>query len=174
MIIMINGAFGAGKTTIAHELLKCIDNSMIFDPEEVGYMLRNIISDEMKLEEEKTDNFQDLGIWKTLVVEVAKQLSNQYGKNMIVPMTLFNKEYYQYILNGFKEIDVQTYHFCLVAGQEVIFDRLRKRGEIEGNWCFRQTKKCVEAFQDECFDQKILTDNMDIQTVLDQILKEIG
>ena len=43
MIIMINGAFGVGKTTIANELLKEIKNSMIYDPEEVGFMLRNII-----------------------------------------------------------------------------------------------------------------------------------
>lgn len=43
MIVMVNGAFGAGKTTVAEELLRQIDGSMIFDPEEVGYMLRSIV-----------------------------------------------------------------------------------------------------------------------------------
>lgn len=42
MIILINGAFGVGKTSVASELKKTINNSMIFDPEEIGYMLRNI------------------------------------------------------------------------------------------------------------------------------------
>lgn len=48
MIIMINGAFGVGKTTVATILLERIPNSMLIDPEEVGYMLRNIIKDEIK------------------------------------------------------------------------------------------------------------------------------
>jgi uridine kinase len=39
MIIMINGAFGAGKTTVANKLLKLMPNCMLYDPEEVG--LRN-------------------------------------------------------------------------------------------------------------------------------------
>ncbi|GLI84134.1 hypothetical protein ANABIO32_18340 [Rossellomorea marisflavi] len=46
MIIMINGAFGAGKTTLANALCKELPGSMIFDPEEVGYMLRNVIPEE--------------------------------------------------------------------------------------------------------------------------------
>jgi deoxyadenosine/deoxycytidine kinase len=37
---MINGAFGSGKTTTAQMLKPLIPNSMIYDPEEVGYMLR--------------------------------------------------------------------------------------------------------------------------------------
>lgn len=38
MIIMINGAFGVGKTTIANMLQNEIKNSMIYDPEEIGYI----------------------------------------------------------------------------------------------------------------------------------------
>lgn len=40
---MINGAFGVGKTTIANELVKEIENSMIYDPEEISFMLSNIL-----------------------------------------------------------------------------------------------------------------------------------
>lgn len=91
MIIMINGAFGAGKTTVANRLLERIENSMLFDPEEVGYMLRNIITNNIKTAEEKTDDFQDIEIWKSLVVQVAKAIIMKYRKNLIVPMTIFNK-----------------------------------------------------------------------------------
>jgi type IV secretory pathway ATPase VirB11/archaellum biosynthesis ATPase len=38
MIIMINGAFGSGKTSAANTLLPLIPNSMIYDPEEIGYI----------------------------------------------------------------------------------------------------------------------------------------
>lgn len=36
MIIMINGAFGVGKTTTAQALNEELANSMIYDPELVG------------------------------------------------------------------------------------------------------------------------------------------
>lgn len=54
MIIMINGAFGVGKTTIAEKLLGTIANSMLYDPEEVGFMLRNIITEDVKKPNEDT------------------------------------------------------------------------------------------------------------------------
>lgn len=41
---MINGAFGVWKTSVAMGLTQHVNNSMIFDPEEVGFMLRNIIN----------------------------------------------------------------------------------------------------------------------------------
>ncbi|KAB3532841.1 hypothetical protein [Alkaliphilus serpentinus] len=56
MIIMINGPFGVGKTTTAYKLLNSLDNSMIFDPEEVGFMLRNIITKDIRHDDEKKDD----------------------------------------------------------------------------------------------------------------------
>jgi adenylate kinase family enzyme len=173
LIIMINGAFGAGKTTVANKLLELIDNSMLYDPEEVGYMLRNIITDEVKKAEEKTDNFQDFELWKVLTVNVARLLKEKYQKNLIVPMTIINKEYFTYIYNGLKEIDDQTYHFCLMAKEETIYKRLRGRGEVEGNWCFQQTKRCVEAYQDKCFEEYIFTDSIGINQVVIDIERRI-
>ena len=37
MIIWINGAFGSGKTQVAHELKRRLENSFIYDPEQIGY-----------------------------------------------------------------------------------------------------------------------------------------
>lgn len=162
-----------GKTTVANELLKTINNGMLYDPEEIGYMLRNIITDDIKQADEKTDNFQDLELWKILVVNVAELLKIKYGKTLIVPMTIFNKDYFEYILNGFKRIDEQTYHFCLIAKEETIYERLRMRGEIEGNWCFQQTKKCVIALNDRCFDKQIMTDGVSVKDIVENILEDI-
>ncbi|MGY3188966.1 hypothetical protein [Lysinibacillus sp. TE18511] len=60
MIIMINGAFGVGKTTIANRLQNEIKNSMIYDPEEIGFMLRNVVPEDIKRNETCTGDFQDL------------------------------------------------------------------------------------------------------------------
>ncbi|RYG26955.1 hypothetical protein EON82_01225 [bacterium] len=42
MIVILNGAFGVGKTTLANALLAQQPDWMIFDPEEVGAMLWKI------------------------------------------------------------------------------------------------------------------------------------
>lgn len=173
MIIMLNGAFGVGKTTVAKELNRTIKESMLYDPEEVGFLLRSILTEAIKLPEERTDNFQDLKLWKVLVVQVAEHLKRQYNKHLIVPMTIFNKEYFQYIYEGFKNIDQETYHFCLIAEEATIHERLRFRGEKEGNWCFQQTSKCVAAFQTEQFALKIKTDGKSIDDIVKEIKSEI-
>src|SRR6185437_10613438 len=94
MIIMINGAFGVGKTSVATELLQELDGFMLFDPEEVGFMLRNVIPNDCKLPEERTGDFQDLHMWRSLTVKVAEELQQTYNKNLIVPMTIYNKDYF--------------------------------------------------------------------------------
>jgi deoxyadenosine/deoxycytidine kinase len=171
---MINGAFGVGKTTVASKLLERMPNSMLYDPEEVGYMLRNIITEEIKEEHEQTDNFQDLSLWKKLVVQVAQGLKTKYNRNLIVPMTINNKDYFRYIYDGFKELDNETYHFCLIAKEETIYERLKKRGETEGNWCFQQTKKCVDGFQDECFQEFIWTEDEEVNDIIKAIERIIS
>ncbi|MGN7386346.1 AAA family ATPase [Sporosarcina sp. SAFN-015] len=174
MIVMINGAFGAGKTSVADELLRRLDGAMLFDPEMVGFMLRHIIPDDMKLEGEKTGDFQDLEMWKPLTVYVARQLRETYGKDLIVPMTIYNKDYFNVIHGGFVEIDPETYHFCLTAKKETIHERLLERGEEQGNWCFAQTDKCIAGFEDPCFEQFISTENVGIEEIADVICKQIG
>jgi len=169
MIIMLNGAFGVGKTTISNKLLSEISNSMRFDPEEVGFMLRNIVPDGIKRHEAKTGDFQDLHLWKVLTVQIANVLIAKYQKHLIVPMTIRNPEYFQYIRNGFRSIDNQTYHFCLTASKDTIYERLRKRGEEEGNWCFQQTEKCLKAFKEHNFEEYLDTENESIHTVVDTI-----
>jgi aminoglycoside 6'-N-acetyltransferase len=174
MIIMINGAFGVGKTTIANQLLKNFENFMLFDPEEIGFMLRHVIPDDMKKDDERTDNFQDLEMWRSLTVSVAEQLLRTYGKNLIVPMTIYNKAYFEYIFNGFKKIDVQSYHFCLTAKKETIHQRLLQRGETEGNWCFQQTDKCLTAFEEACFGKFISTDELSVAEIVKVIREDVG
>lgn len=43
MIIWINGAFGSGKTTCAYELNRRLPDSFVYDPENIGYFIRENI-----------------------------------------------------------------------------------------------------------------------------------
>ena len=89
-----------------------------------------------------------------------------------MPMTIYNKDYFNAIHGGFLEIDPETYHFCLTAKKETIHQRLIERGEEEGNWCFQQTDKCLAGFEDACFEQFIPTDEIGIDEIADYHLQE--
>ncbi len=170
---MINGAFGVGKTTVSNELLKVIDNSMVFDPEEVGYLLRNVLPVDIKQLEAETGDFQDFHLWRELTVHVGKLIKSTYHRNLIVPMTIRKPEYFTHIFNGFKSIDKHTYHFCLTASKETIYERLRERGEEEGNWCFLQSDRCVKAFDEHDFREYIDTENVTIESVVNTIKSKL-
>jgi predicted ABC-type ATPase len=68
---MINGAFGSGKTSTAQMLQPLVGNSMIVDPEEIGFMIRK---KEVRHIHEQTDDFQDIELWKILTVKVAGEV----------------------------------------------------------------------------------------------------
>jgi adenylate kinase family enzyme len=174
MIIMINGAFGSGKTTAANKLVQILPNSMIFDPEEIGLMLRKIIPEIIRLDDEATDDFQDLELWKLCTVNIARDVKKKYRKNLIVPMTIYKTRNFEYIQNGFKEIDEDLYHFCLIASEETIHKRLYERGDRPGGWSFQQTIKCVGTLSDKRFEEHIFTDKLDKDDVVNQIINRIS
>jgi adenylate kinase family enzyme len=174
MIVMINGAFGSGKTTAANKLVQVAPNSMLFDPEEIGYMLRKIIPEGIRLEDERTDDFQDIELWRALTVNTVKEVKKKYRKNLIIPMTIYKTQNFEYIQNGFKEIDKDLYHFCLIATEATIHNRLFERGDKPGGWTFQQTSKCVSALSDKRFEEHIITDHLDLDDVVNRIIIRIS
>lgn len=174
MIIMINGAFGVGKTSVAMGLIEHVNNSMIFDPEEVGYMLRNIINKRIRTKSEDTDDFQDLELWRKLTVNVAKGLISTYKMNLIIPMTIYRKEYFDYINRGFKEIDRDTYHFCLTASLDTIHKRLENRGDSVGSWPYQQTIKAIQAFNEYDFNEYIDSENCTVSEIVSIITRIVN
>lgn len=134
MILMLNGAFGAGKTTLAHALLAQKPDWLLFDPEEVGSMLWKIL--------EVRGDFQDLPQWAPLVVETARVLVATTGRTLVVPMTLVDQANYRTIRVGFETI-APTRHYALIASKETLSKRLTERGS--DRWAFDQIDRCVAA-----------------------------
>ncbi|NKB72811.1 MAG: AAA family ATPase [Candidatus Latescibacteria bacterium] len=164
-IVMINGAFGVGKTTLADGLAARIPNSLIYDPEEVGQMLRKITKE--------TGDFQDIALWPSLTVDIAGRLFSTYKRSLIIPMTLAHVPYFKEIKDGLSNLTSELYHFCLTASIEVIHQRLERRGDIKGSWTFQQTARCVEAHREAIFSEHIDTENMDSRQIQELILSRI-
>ena len=171
MIIMINGAFGVGKTSVATKLRTLLPNCTIYDPEEVGAMLRTITNG-ILTELEATDDYQNIALWPDLVVDIGKRLHQQYGRSLIVPMTITNPTYFNTIRNGFAQID-EVQHYCLVANETQLRQRLLARGQEEGEWCFLQIPRCVTAFRSPLFARHIDTNGIDVDSVTNILLNQI-
>jgi deoxyadenosine/deoxycytidine kinase len=170
MIIFINGPFGVGKTTIAEQLVQAVPNSLLFDPEYIGYMLRKIVEPI-----EKPYDFQDLPMWRTLVVATAQTLLENYGRTLIMPMTLWYRPYFDEIMQGLRAMEPQQlHHFCLMATPSTLEQRLAERPTSTQAWCQERNSKALVALQSSEFAQHIATDNQTITQVLGEILKIIS
>jgi len=170
LMILINGAFGVGKSTTAQALHARIANSMIYDPEEVGYLLRNIL---VPSGIEATGDFQHSKLWPTLTIEVARQLRAQYQRTLIVPMTFGFPEYFRQIKAGFAAFEPIIYHFCLMASQTTIHQRLAERGDPADSWSYQQTARCLAAFELPEYREYIDTELHSPAQVVDLILDHL-
>lgn len=174
MIVLINGAFGAGKTSAAYMLQPMLENSIIFDPEEIGYMLRKIVPEHIKHEDERTDDFQDMELWKVLTVKAAHEMKKKYNKDLIIPMTIYKTNNFEYIMNGLRAIDSELYHFCLTASESTIYQRLQKRGDEPNGWTYQQISKCTEALKHPRFEQFIHTDDKSTDDIVNIIMNQLS
>ncbi len=172
MIIMINGSFGVGKTTTAQALLELIPNALLYDPEQVGYLVREITK-EARSGDEETADFQDIHIWRPLVIAAAEQLIRHYARPLIVPMTLANPAYLAEIKDGFSAFDPNLYHFCLTAPLPIIHSRLKERGDNPQSWCWRKAIEYVPLFDDTRYATQIDTEHNSPSDVVSEILSHL-
>lgn len=172
MIIMLNGSFGVGKSSTAYALLDLLPNSMLFDPEEVGLMVRKITFGILP-DAENTGDFQDIVVWPSLVVATAAELYRQYQRTLIVPMTLANPNYFAHIKSGLAQIGLPLHHFCLVAPLAVVNQRLLARGERENTWVFHKAAQYVPMLDAPLYAQHIDTTTHSVVEIANQIMQTV-
>jgi gluconate kinase len=119
VIIWINGGFGAGKTTLAQELHRRLPDAVVYDPEDVGLMLRKWLPPD--------GDFQHLASWRELVVATALSLRRHHAQTLIVPMSLIRDAYRAEILGGLAAAGQEVLHVFLEADAGVLRERLNAR-----------------------------------------------
>lgn len=169
---MLNGTFGVGKTSVAQVLARILPNATLFDPEEVGKMVRRV-THEVRFGAEASDDFQDIALWRSLTVATAAGLVERYGRDLVVPMTLVNPAYLEEIRIGLSEVSEPLHHFCLTAPLEVIQHRLSERGDPPGSWPWQRTLAYHSRFEDEHYRIHVSTENRTPQEVAEHILSLI-
>ncbi|MEU1129366.1 NUDIX domain-containing protein [Streptomyces sp. NPDC005900] len=124
MIVWINGAFGAGKSSTARELIELIPNSTLFDPEVIGGTLPGLLPPKRLAE---VSDYQDLPIWRRLVVDTAAALLAEVGGVLVVPMTLLRQEYRDEIFGALASRRIPVRHILLAPDETILRERISGR-----------------------------------------------
>jgi hypothetical protein len=165
MIIFVNGPFGVGKTTTAELLAARLPHSLLFDAENVGYFLRCVIP-----ASEQPNDFQDLPMWRTLTVTTAHQLRRNYGRILVMPMTIWHRPYFDEILGGLRAAGEDVRHFCLTATMATLEARIRASNEAV-EWRLAHAERCLAAFQSPAFATQVPTDRKTPEEVVKALIK---
>ncbi|MER6347294.1 NUDIX domain-containing protein [Streptomyces sp. NPDC001595] len=123
-VVWINGTFGAGKTTTARELIELIPNSTLFDPEVIGGALTHLLPAKRLAE---VGDFQDLPIWRRLVIDTAAAMLTELGGTLVVPMTLLRQEYRDEIFGGLAARRITVSHVLLAPAETILRERTAHR-----------------------------------------------
>jgi chloramphenicol 3-O-phosphotransferase len=176
MIVMINGSFGVGKTTVAKHLRSILAGSKIFDPERLGLVLGSLPT-WIGLRRRGTDDYQHIDLWRSSTIAGVRLLRAVAWGPVIVPMTFSDRSYFDEVVGGIKQFDPQLRVFCLRASVETIKTRLEgRRLRVEGaeaKWVARRTIECAEAHRDPHFGEPIDTENRTAGEIADEIARRL-
>ena len=176
MIVMINGSFGVGKTTIANLLSDAFPGSAIYDPEWTGIGLMRLPK-WIKLKGSGTDDFQDIDLWRKSAVMGTRLFRFFVSGPVIVPMTFTDRAYFDEVSMGLKEIDPELRVFCLKASLPTVKKRLVERGAkirgTEAEWIARRIIECADAHFDPHFGEPVDTEDRSAREVAEEIVKRL-
>lgn len=130
MIVWLNGTFGAGKTTTAHELLDLLPGSTLYDPELLGSGLRLMLPAKRF---EEIDDYQDLPAWRRMVVDTAAALLTEVPGPLVTPMTLLRQEYRDEIFGALAARRIPVRHVLLHAEETILRARIAEREDVSGD-----------------------------------------
>ncbi|MFF2618789.1 AAA family ATPase [Kitasatospora sp. NPDC058046] len=179
MIIWLNGPFGGGKTTLATTLQQELPGAVLFDAEDVGFLLRDVFPGKYK-------DFQDNPAWRPLVAQVAVHCHQENdGHPVIIPMTLLRQDYAAEIHGAIRAAGIPLQHLLLHADPDTVLDRINASVEYPDN---ETRSEKVRAFRrgklpiyTSAYDGWLAADAEVIDTthltprqVADQALKIIG
>ncbi len=170
MIVFVNGPFGVGKSTVARLLTERISGAILFDPELVGMLLTRVLGPV-----EPVDDFQEYAAWRGLAVDVARRLIETYGRSLVIPMTIWRRDYFEEITNGWRQIDPALVCIRLTVSRNVLTSRILGRPDAEGghDWCLRHLDVGLAAASDPAFGVAIPTDARTPNEIADAIMAAI-
>ncbi|HEY0140306.1 MAG TPA: AAA family ATPase [Thermoanaerobaculia bacterium] len=171
MIVLLNGAFGIGKTTVARLLVRRLRRAILFDPEIFGLVLQRVA----RLGGKRVEDFQDLVLWRRLTI-VGVWATRLFWPNVVVPMAFSNIEYLDEIRAGLQRFEPRLLHLCLVAPVDVVHQRLRARGAdvTREAWEYRRAAECCIAHAGEEFATRVPAAGRDPEQIAEELFSVVA
>ncbi|MDG9674795.1 AAA family ATPase [Micromonospora sp. DH14] len=172
-VIWINGAFGAGKTTLSEALTAADPRLLLFDAELPGFMLRQIVPPPA------SGDFQDLRVWRRSVADTAIALLQEYGRTLVVPMTVVVPSYLEEIFGRLRAHSVSVDHFFIdvpfrvlqarIEAQSIWPDDPARDGQVR-TWRLQQVARCAAAVGLLPADTVVLEGELPVAELASQVL----
>lgn len=128
MIVWLNGAVSAGKTSAARELTDLIPGSTLYDPEVTAGTLRQLLPPKRWKD---VAAYPDLPVWRRLVVDTSAALLAELGGTLVIPMTLLRQEHRDEIFGSLAARRIPVRHVLLSPGETILRRRIAARREFE-------------------------------------------
>lgn len=177
MIILINGSFGIGKSTVARLLRRRVPRSLVYNPEWAGSILMRLPR-WIRLRGAGTDDFQDIDLWRMSVITGVRLFQAVTSGAVIVPMAFSRREYFDEVVAGLKSLDPNVRVFCLRADMATILERLDSRSRPgharDFAWSVRKARACVASHADEHFGEPVNTVQASASQVAKAIFQRLG
>lgn len=167
MLVWLNGAHGAGKTSVARAIAERRPGCWLLDPEQIGFILRKAWPAPMP------DDFKELPVWRQLTLTMLRVAAAERPDELIlVPMTLAEPEHFREIVGALGQTGVSLRHFTLAAEPATLRRRLRRRLDWPGsrNWALARVDSVSRALSDEIFATHVATDQLTIEEVAEMVL----
>ena len=182
VLLWINGPFGGGKTQVAHEIRRRLPDSVICDPEEVGFGLHRMTPRQLR------GDFQEFPAWRAGVREVLDLVLRQHDGVVVAPMTLTNPDYFVEILPWLRDRGHDVHHVALMAERETVLRRLHERGyghvlqRLTGRstslrpetFAISRLDGCLSNLRDDLFSKHIWTDSISVKEVAEVVAGSVG
>nr|BAJ05900.1 putative TmrB-like protein [Streptomyces sp. SANK 60405] len=179
MLVWINGAFGAGKSSVTEEVTRAVGEVIVFDPEEVGFHLRTWVP------LPASQDFQDLACWRDVVGQTCAAFERHYpSRLLLVPMTVVNDDYRREIFDIIHQSTDDVLHVWLSATRQTLTDRITRQvvwpddperdAEVRA-WRLAQIDGAMTAERRLGADTVLLpTDDTSPRRLAERILSEAG